>query len=307
MFFFFGESELYLHFESQGLGLAPQKIFDMRSDPRSHNEVSEKAVPSKIKIPEPKSSRVKRAFGNMFEVRVCSAISSSTTATIKLHSTLSPWGDNNPLVIPAVKASDVISCFLPFGYDIFDGLLDVSLDGLGHCLKLARRHNHHQAEAKALIQDKIKAEADSLAERITREEEVVLPQPQGIKTIKMKVKHKLIGTTANISLVSERPRPAEKAERRLSSHGKGWFCPYLYCTGRKAHIRRAQDFSIAGVKGPGALKADRRVAHRLLAESPSLLALCDPEPSAVVGSPARMIILFVGMSPRRMWLWSQSR
>ena len=277
----------------------------MLSDKQSQNELSENAVSNKTKPDEPKSPWAKRAFGNMFEVRVCSAISSSTTAAVKLYSTLSPWGDNNPLVLPAVKASDLLSFFIPFGFDIFETLIDGSLEGLGHYSTRIRRHRQ-QAEEKAVIQGNIKAEADTLAERIAREEQIALPSPKGIKTIKMKLKHKLIGTNAKISLVSERPRP-DKSERRLSSHGKGWFCPYLYCTGRRAHIRRARDFSVAELKGPGALKADRRVARRLLLQSPSLLLLCDPEPSAVDGPTKRMVILLIGMSPRRMGLWSQSR
>ena len=275
----------------------------MRSNHQRPNELSKKAVASKDK-PEPKSPWAKRAFGNMFEVRVCSAIGSSTTAAVKLHSTLSPWGDNNPFVLPSVKAGDLLSCIIPFGFEIFEILIDASLGGLGHCSMHIRRH--HQGEERPLIQDSIKAEADALAERITRERQVVLPALQGIKTIKVKVKHKLIGTKANISLVSERPRP-DKPERRLSSRGKGWFCPYLYCTGRKAHIRRAQDFSIGELRDPGTLKADGRVAHRLLSESPSLLLLCDPEPSVFEGFAKRMIILITGISPRRMGLWSQSR
>ena len=252
----------------------------MLSDKQSQNKVSEKAVSSKVKPDEPQSPWIKRAFGNMFEVRVCSAIGSSTASAVKLHSTLSPWGDNNPFVLPAVKASDLLSFFIPFGFDIFESLIDASFDGLGQCSMRVRRRHHHQTEEKALIQDNIKAEADTLAERIVREEQIVLPPPKGIKTIKVKLKHKLIGTKANISLVSERPRP-DKSERRFSSRGKGWFCPYLYCTGRKAHIRRAQDFSMAELKGPGNLKADGRVARRLLSESPSLLLLCDAEPSVV--------------------------
>ena len=275
----------------------------MLSKDQSQTEVSERAAFSK-NIPEPKSPWVKRALGNMFEVRVCSAIGSSTTAAVKLHSTLSPWGDNNPFILPSVRPVDLLSCIIPFAFDIFEGLIDGSLEGLGECSKRVRRHR--QVEENLLIQDSIKAEADTLADRIVRREQIILPPPKGIKTIKVKLKHKLIGTRANISLVSERPRPDE-LERRLSSRGKGWFCPYLYCTGRKAYIRRDQDFSIAELKGPGTLKADRRVAQRLLSEFPSLLLLCDPEPSVAEGLTRRMIVLLTGISPMSMGLWSQSR
>ncbi|KAL8789553.1 MAG: hypothetical protein Q9195_006780 [Heterodermia aff. obscurata] len=269
----------------------------MQPDNGSRKEVSEKDISNKKK-PEMKSPWVKRAFGNMFEVRVCSAIGSTTTATVKLHSTLSPWGDNNPLVLPSVQPSDLLSSFIPFGFDIFE----ILLDGLGHCIKLVLP-KRGEKKKEIQIQDIVKADGETLAARIVRKEEIVLPRPQGVKPIKMKVKHKLIGTTANINLVSERPRPG-KSERRFSSRGKGWFCPYLYCTGRKAHIRRAQDFSIAELRGPGSLEADEDVAYRLLSESPSLLLLCDPQPSVVT---KRMIILLIGISPRWTGLWSQSR
>ena len=264
-------------------------FIEMRSDNASQKEKN--------------SLWVKRAFGNMFEVRICSAIGSSTTAAFKLHSTLSPWGDNNPFVLPSFRPTDLLS-LLPFGFEILDIVIDGSLEGLKHLSKCVCRDYH--PEKKAIIQDSIKAEADNLSELIVRKEQVALPPPKGIKTIKVKVKHKWIGVNADISLVSERPRP-DKSERRLSSRRKGWFCPYLYCTGRKAHIRRAQDFSIAELKGPGRSKVDGEVARRLLLESPSLLLLCNPDTSAVEGFTKRMIILFTGISSRVMWLWSQSR
>ena len=148
--------------------------------------------------------------------------------------------------------------------------------------------------------EKKMVEAAGLLERITQEEIVVL-QTTAVKSLKTSVKHKLIGIDANIQLFQPRPCPI----LNRGSCARGWFCPYLYATGRTPHISRSEDFAIAQLTGP-ALEADAKIAHALWAESAAVLPLCDPRPSADVQS-HRMIVLLAGISPWRLHAWSQSR
>ena len=143
-------------------------------------------------------------------------------------------------------------------------------------------------------------EAAGLLEQMTAQENFIL-ETTVVKTIKASVRHKLMGVDAQLHYFQARPCPL----LGQGSIAKGWFCPYLYASGRTPHIGRSEDFSIAQLTGP-ALDADSKVAQALYTESAAVLSLCDPRPSSNIGS-YRMIVSFAGISPWRLHAWSQSR
>jgi hypothetical protein len=86
---------------------------------------------------------------------------------------------------------------------------------------------------------------------------------------------------------------------------KGWFCPYLFASARTPLVPRANDFAVAQFFGPF-VGADYAMARKLVAESASVLSMCDPDPARDIGT-NRLVVAFVGISPFRAGMWSTSR
>ena len=132
-------------------------------------------------------------------------------------------------------------------------------------------------------------------------EEEAITQTTNVKTMECVIKNKLIDAAADLRYDSPTP-----ATDRLACD-KGWFCPYLMASSRIPAIPRKQDFAIAQFFGP-LLGADYALAHKLLAESRSTLALCEADPAIHTGG-NRLVVAFVGITPYRggrAEMWSSS-
>ena len=80
--------------------------------------------------------------------------------------------------------------------------------------------------------------------------EKVLPEVEktlrttSVKSMQVAIKHKLMGVDADLRFVGTYPTTSAMA------CDKGWFCPYLYTSGRTPIVPRAQDFAIAQFFAP---------------------------------------------------------
>lgn len=180
-----------------------------------------------------KSNWGKRFVGNMLVTRGVRATWQSTGSSLKLPTSLSPWGDNNPITLPNVRVRDIVLfAGTTFGADVIVSGLDVTLDFAGQ-----------------LLQEVICAATESAAEEVLEPfmpgEEFVL-QTTSVKSIRIKIEHKLMGVDANLGFFELRECPW----LQRGSAAKGWFCPYLYASGRRPSISRAQDFAVAQCFGP---------------------------------------------------------
>lgn len=182
---------------------------------------------------EVKSNWGKRFVGNMLVTRGVRATWQSTGSSLKLPATLSPWGDNNPITLPNVRVRDVVLfAGTAFGADVIVSGLDITLDLAGQ-----------------LLQEAICAATENAAEEVL---DLVMPgvesmlQTTSVKSLRIKIEHKLMGIDAQLGFFE--PRECPWLQR--GSAAKGWFCPYLYASGRRPSINRAQDFAVAQCFGP---------------------------------------------------------
>ena len=194
---------------------------------------------------EVKSNWGKRFVGNMLVTRGVRATFQSTESSFKLPATLSPWGDNNPITLPNVRVRDIIL----FAGTTFGA--DVIVSGLGETLNFAGE----------LLQELISAATEEAAEGVLEyimpEQETVL-QTTSVKSLRIKIGHKLMGVDAQLGFF----QPRECPWLRRGSAAKGWFCPYLYASGRTPTISRAQDFAIAQCFGPHLNGKPLSLAHK---------------------------------------------
>ena len=250
---------------------------------------------------EQHSAWAKRFVGNMLPKRAVRAFVTSTTSTIKLPWTLSPWDDNNPVTLPSVRTRDIFyTAVSQVGAEIICQGLEETLDFAGESMKeVISELIQNVIDDKFLdpMEEKKMVEAAALQEHIASKKHTVL-RTTAVKTLKLKVHHKLIDIDADILLFLQRPCPI----LNRGSCAKGWFCPYPYSTRRKPHILRSEDFAIAQLMGP-VLNADTKIAHHLWTQSAAMLTLCDSRPSVNLLSYS-MIVVLVGISPWRMHAWS---
>lgn len=87
--------------------------------------------------------------------------------------------------------------------------------------------------------------ADAGIHRLAPVKAVAVQHRNGVRSAQVKIKHKLMGSDANLRYVGGRP-----AVRQVD-YCKGWFCPLLFASGRTPSIPRANDFAVAEFHGPG--------------------------------------------------------
>ncbi|KAL5389747.1 hypothetical protein DPSP01_002239 [Paraphaeosphaeria sporulosa] len=256
---------------------------------------------------EQKTDSVKRFFGDTLFGRVARSSVQTVTTTMKMPTSLSPWGDNNPVTLPNVRYRDAVlfTTFAFVGAPLVDGISDGVTSAFG---------------ADSFISEIVASGADTIVgstvikygvfqiveqaidkgiiEHMLPEEEKMLVTT-GVKSLQVGIKHKLMGVDADLRFVGIYPaRDSQACE-------KGWFCPYLFASARTPSVPRANDFGICQFFGPF-LGGDYLLAHKLLSESTHTLALCDPNPQADIGT-NRLVILFTGIAPYRANMWSTSR
>lgn len=235
----------------------------------------------------------KRFVGNMLVTRLARSGVSTVASTAQLPFYLSPWGDNNPVTLPNVRKRDI--AFAGVAHFGVDALAPSAMEVLGGVTK-------HMAAWTA------EAAADHSTSKLNGNKLPSITRTgAGVNTMEVRIRHKLIGEDAVVTLSGEREAP------NYTSCTKGWFCPYLYASGRATRLERKKDFATAKIHGPG-LKADAGLAPIVLTclerASPNLItSLCDwHDPSPTRPHFGRLGIFFLGISPYRTTsAWSQSR
>ncbi|KAH6657584.1 hypothetical protein BKA67DRAFT_532785 [Truncatella angustata] len=241
---------------------------------------------------EKESHFAKRFMGNMLVARLGRAGVQSVTSTMKLPLYLSPWGDNNPFVLPNLRKRDLaLAGVMHFGAD---ALIGSSLTAV----ETVVQHGATWTAEQSMDQGYDKIRGGSRPHSVKRQ--------AGLTSVEVRIKHKLIGEEATLRFFESRDTA------HVLSCARGWFCPYLYCSSRVSQLSRMKDFTVVEVMGPG-LKADAALAPTLLScitnEDAPICRLDAGEDAGTTSSHyKRLGIFFMGISPyRTASTWSQAK
>jgi hypothetical protein len=154
----------------------------------------------------------------------------TVATTVALPSSLSPWGDNNPVTLPNVRKRDAALAIV--GHGVADSLAPGALE---------------------LTEEVLKFGATQAGESVVDETHQKLRPGKGsnvvrkgaVAQVQVRIRHKLMGVDADIRFVGTR------ATAQSTAYDKGWFCPFLFASGRTPKIPRADDFTVATFFGPG--------------------------------------------------------
>ena len=172
----------------------------------------------------------KRFVGNTLTGRVVRASVKSVTAAVWLPMYLSPWCNNNPVTLPNIRRRDAALAVV--GHIGAEALVPSALELTGEVLKFGAVQ-----AAERTVDDGI--------HHLAREKGAVVTYRNGVRTTQVKIKHKLMGSNANLRCVRGRPALHQ------TDCSKGWFCPLLFASGRTPSIPRANDFAMVEFHGPG--------------------------------------------------------
>lgn len=251
---------------------------------------------STINEDEKTSSRTSRFVGNMLISRIGRASWQSLESTARLPFYLSPWGDNHPFTLPNLRKRDLALA----------GVAHFGLDALG-----ASAVTVVESAVQHAVSATVEQGADESLNKVFGGRQThVVERRVGMNSLTLRIRHKLIGEAAELVLQGVRPSDDRAA------CAKGWFCPYLYASGREPEISRASDFAVAQLRTPR-LAADASIAPTLLStfhesDTPVLALPGCPWEDVVFspGAPAfprfrRMALFLTGISPYR-WVTTQS-
>lgn len=246
-----------------------------------------------------KSDSVKRFFGDTLVGRVARSSVQTATSMAKMPTSLSPWGDNNPVTLPNVRYRDAVlfTTFAFVGGPLVDGVADGVTSAFGADSFISEIVNSGAGAIAAstvlkygVFQIVEQAIDKGIIEHMLPEEEKMLVTTN-VKSLQVGIKHKLMGVDADLRFVGIYPTTNSTACE------KGWFCPYLFASARTPSIPRSNDFAIAQSFGPF-LGGDYLLAQKLLSESVHTLPMCEANPEIDIGT-NRMVILFTGIAPYR--------
>ncbi|GME62731.1 hypothetical protein GTA08_BOTSDO02862 [Neofusicoccum parvum] len=299
------ESSTHVSHKSKHTHTHKHKHKHRRKHKHRHSKSHEEA-------PEPRpddltTSKVTRFFGDTLMGRMARAGVGTTTSAIKNFRTLSPWGDNNPVIVPNVRYRDAIlfAAFSAAGGPMVEGIDTLIHDAFGSDNFIAEvvstgadAIKESMAVKLAVFQVVEQAIDVGILEHLMPEEDKLITTGS-VKTLRVQVRHKLMGVDADLQF------KGQYLARDPGACAKGWFCPYLFASGRTPEIPRSHDFAMAEFWGPF-IKSDECLARALLSASPSVLSLCDPDPTHAFPAP-RMLLLFTAIAPFRAGMWSTSR
>lgn len=194
-------------------------------------QIAEAAVIKPEASDEKESHFAKRFMGNMLVARLGRAGLQSVSSTVKLPLYLSPWGDNNPFMLPNLRKRDLaLAGVMHFGAD---ALIGSSLTAV----ETVVAHGASWTAEQSVDQGYDKLWAGPRPHEVKR--------TAGLTSVEVRIKHKLMGEAADLRFFES------KEAASVLSCAKGWFCPYLYCSSRVSQLSRMKDFTVAEVMGPG--------------------------------------------------------
>jgi hypothetical protein len=199
-----------------------------------------------------KSDSVKRFFGDTLVGRVARSSVQTATSISKMPTSLSPWGDNNPVTLPNVRYRDAVlfTTFAFVGGPLVDGVADGVTSAFGADSFISEIVNSGAGAIAAstivkygVFQIVEQAIDKGIIEHMLPEEEKMLVTTN-VKSLQVGIKHKLMGVDADLRFVGVYPA------RNTQACAKGWMCPYLFASARTPSVPRANDFAIAQSFGP---------------------------------------------------------
>ncbi|KNG49130.1 hypothetical protein TW65_04111 [Stemphylium lycopersici] len=223
---------------------APQGLFG----PKTSSGSSHTSGPQDAQ----KSDTVKRFFGDTLFGRVARSSVQTASSLTKMPTSLSPWGDNNPVTLPNVRYRDAVlfTTFAFVGGPLTEGIADSVTSTFGADSFASEIINSGAGAIAAstvlkysVFQIVEQAIDKGVLEHMLPEEEKML-QTTNVTSIQVTVKHKLMGVDADVRFVGVYPSLNTQACE------KGWFAPYLFASARTPLIPRVNDFAIAQCFGP---------------------------------------------------------
>ncbi|KAL8930824.1 MAG: hypothetical protein Q9208_000365 [Pyrenodesmia sp. 3 TL-2023] len=253
-----------------------------------------------------KTGSVTRFFGDMLAVRFVRSGVSTVTTTFKMPAFLSPWGDNNPITLPNVRYRDaaLYAILNEIGTPLVDGVSDAVTGILGtdHFVSEVVSSGAGFITGNTIVEEVVFEIVGQAIDQGVLDHILPPVETTTAKTLLVSFKNKLMGVVADIRMHGPYPTA------NFMACDKGWFAPYLYASSRTPLIKRSEDFAMAQFFKPYLL-ADTHLAHKLLTESASVIALCESTHSAPLPH-ARLLVTFIGISPFRLessGMWSTSR
>jgi hypothetical protein len=201
---------------------------------------------------EKQTGGVQRFFGDTLFGRVARSSVQTATSALKMPSSLSPWGDNNPVTLPNVRYRDAVlfTTFAFVGAPLVDGISDGITGAFGADSFISEIVSSGAGTivGSTIIKYSVfqiveQAIDKGIIEHMLPEEEKML-QTTNVKSLQVGIKHKLMGVDADLRFTGIYPsQDAQKCD-------KGWFCPYLFASARTPQIPRANDYSVCQFFGP---------------------------------------------------------
>jgi hypothetical protein len=223
---------------------APSGLFGRKHSSGSHEGTGPKD--------EKQTGGVQRFFGDTLFGRVARSSVQTATSAMKMPSSLSPWGDNNPVTLPNVRYRDAVlfTTFAFVGTPLVEGISDGVAGAFGADSFVSEIVNSGAGVilGSTIIKYSVfqiveQAIDKGIIEHLLPEEEKML-QTTNVKSLQVGIKHKLMGVDADLRFSGIYPsRDSQACE-------KGWFCPYLFASARTPSLPRANDFSICQFFGP---------------------------------------------------------
>ncbi|KAG8716499.1 hypothetical protein FRC08_009408 [Ceratobasidium sp. 394] len=225
----------------------------------------------------------------------------SSYETLKATSTsvicLSPWGDSSPLLLPCIRFRDLVVHTViaatggtaAIAAPVMGPIADTAISSLGDTIAVeigtVVAYDLGTKLANDLIADKaVKAIIPVHSARL---------ETTSVKTILITLKYKHTMSDAALGFFRSGTVHADgdlfSDVKDYLSVEKGWFSPYLFASSRRPIIPRSMKPDVVFCHGPF-LAGDYRIAETLLAESASIIKLCeDPPPLAPLLAPADVL------------------
>ena len=214
--------------------------------------IYEKQAPPGILAHKPgkddvETGKVTRFLGDTLVGRFARSSVSTVTTTIKMPAVLSPWGDNNPVILPNVRYRDaaLFGTFAVIGAPLVDGVSDAITSSFGadHFISEIVGSSAGFITGNTIVKYGVFQIVEQAIDKGVLEK--VLPEVEKTmrtttaKTLQVSIKHKLMGVEADIRMHGTYPAAKPMA------CDKGWFAPYLFASSRTPVIKRSEDFAIA--------------------------------------------------------------
>ncbi|KAF8599330.1 hypothetical protein BDV93DRAFT_526141 [Ceratobasidium sp. AG-I] len=220
----------------------------------------------------------------------------SSYETLKATSTsvvcLSPWGDSSPLLLPCIRFRDLVVHTViaatggtaAVAAPVMGPIADTAVATFGDTIVVEIGNIVAYDVGTKLANDLI---ADKAAKAMVPIYSARL-ETTSVKTILITLKYKHTMTDAALGFfrsgaVHEDGDLFANVKDYISVE-KGWFSPYLFASSRRPIIPRSMKPDVIFCHGPFLL-GDYRIAETLLAESASILKLCEDPQALPIAEP----------------------